>query len=261
MKKINLNQKTKIIITTAIIIIMIAVIVMLMISSKTREKENSIFSVSKIVLYNSAGVTNNSNNPSLTNLSINQFSDLSIYINNSLENSELNNSNTIKELYIDNISIATNDSNSDNQTLNYKNSLSLGKYINLDNPDKNRIKFDIIKTNSQNSTSNYDTPTFYTDCSNPITLGYINKNIIQNYSISNNTNIVSYNAKVLKNTNIDLDKITCNLKFTIHIVNNAGHKLSCNVKLDITFDEDFVNNGYSYISIPVSGDEYRFRRN
>ena len=60
---------------------------------------------------------------------------------------------------------------------------------------------------------------------------------------------------------MNLDDISTTIKFTVHIVNNAGHKLSCNMKVDITFDNDFVNNGYSYITIPLSGNEYKFKRN
>ena len=262
MRKINFkNKRIQTIIIAAISLLMVAAVIMLIISNRTRQKENTLFSMNKIIIYNSAGIVNSENNPSLTNLTINQFSDLSIFINNSSENSQLDKYNTIKDMYIDNISISTLSDSNTSKVLNYKNSLILGKYQELESPENDRIDFEVIKDNLNNNSSQYSLPTFYTDCSNPITLGYINKNVINNYSISGNTNTVSFNSKVLKNTNMNLDDISTTIKFKVHIINNAGHKLSCNMKVDITFDDDFVKNGYSYITIPLSGEEYRFKRN
>lgn len=260
MNKVSLNntKNKKIFIIIAIILIIIAIIILILHSNHIRKKENEIFSLNKVVIYNSMGIINNENNPSLVNLNVNQFSDLSLYIDNKSENSQLDKYNTIKELYIDNINLSTNSENE--KVLNYKNSLSLGKYENLYEPEDKKIVFNIQKNNLNNNSSNYSSPTFYTDCSNPITLGYINKDVITNYSVSNNSNIVSYNAKILKNTNLNLQDINATLNFTIHIINNAGHKLTCDMKLNISFDEDFVNNGYSYITISLSGNEYKFKR-
>ena len=255
------NKRIQTITIAAISILMVAAVIMLIISNRTRQIENTIFSIDKIIIYNSAGIETDNNNQSLTNLTINQFSDLSLFINNSSENSNLNASNTIKDLYIDNIKISTLSNSETPKILNYKNSLSLGKYSSLENPKNDRISFEVIKDNLNNSSKQYASPTFYSDCSNPITLGYINKNVINNFSISDKKNTVSFNSKVLKDTKMNLDDISTTIKFTVHIVNNAGHKLSCNMKVDITFDDDFVNNGYSYISIPLSGNEYKFKRN
>lgn len=260
MKKIDLNfnsKYSKIFFITAIIILVIAVIIMIISSNKIKEKENTLFSISKIILYNSAGVIDNTNNQSLINLNIDQFSDISIYIDNS-SSDELSKLNTIKSLYIDNIKISP--TNDNEKILNYKNPLLLGKYSKLDNPDKDKINFEVAKTNYEHNVSNYTNPTFYTDCSNPITLGYLNRNILRNYSISDNKNIVAYNAKVLKDSNVNLEDIKSSLDFVIHIKNNLGHKFSCNMHIDINFNEEFINNGYSYLSIPFSNGEYKFER-
>ena len=205
MKNLILNSKySKIFLITAIIILVIAVIVMIIFSNKIKEKENTLFSINKIILYNSAGVVDNNNSQSLINLNIDQFSDISVYIDNSSSN-ELNKLNTIKSLYIDNISISNSDDNE--KILNYKNPLLLGKYTKLDKLDKTKINFEVAKTNYEHNTSNYTNPTFYTDCSNPITLGYINRGILKNYSISDNKTTVAYNAKVLKDSNVNLDNL------------------------------------------------------
>ena len=60
------------------------------------ENENSIFNIQKILLYSSANAIDNSKNHSLRNMSICQYSDLSIYIDNTIYISELTNENTIK---------------------------------------------------------------------------------------------------------------------------------------------------------------------
>ncbi len=224
------------------------------------ENETSVFNIQKILLYNSANAIDYSENQSLKNMSICQYSDLSIYIDNSSTAPDLTNENTVKELYIDNI-VMTSKLDKGTKILNYKNPLSFGKYKDIENPSNNRIDFKIISTNEQNENNNYDEPTFYTDCSNPITLGYLNKDILTNYSVSDNSKTVSFNGKVLKEANISVDDINYTLNFTIHIVNNLNQKFAYNMKLDVTLGDDIFNNGYSYKGKTVSGSEYRFFRN
>lgn len=256
--KTLIKNNLKTIKITAIIFLMLAVILVVLINHQ-KKNEPPIFSVKEIIFYNNANIINHSNNQALENLSICQYSDLSIYIDNTLNDSELTKANTIKKLSIDNISI-TSKNNVGTQMLNYKNPLEFGKFTSINSPEDSKIDFSVIKNNSQNNAAIYNNPTFYTDCSNPITLGYLNTDIVENYSISENANTVSYNAKVLKEANVNLDDINNTLNFTIHIVNHKNHKYSCNMSIQLPLDEDFYNNGYSYISIPTTGDEYRFVR-
>ena len=222
--------------------------------------ENSIFHLENILWYNSATLVNNSDEQTLNSMSICQFSDISIYIDNKLENSELTDENTVKELYIDNISL-TSKLYIGTQILNYKNPMYFGKYIDVANNENGRIDFRIINTNEQNDNNNYNEPTFYTDCSNPITLGYINKNIFKTRSLSDEETTIALNSKVLKDANVSLDDINSTLNFTIHIVNNLDEHYSYNMHLNLGLDEDFLNNGYSFLRSTVSGGEYRFLKN
>lgn len=225
------------------------------------DNETSIFNIQKILLYSSANAIDNSENQSLKDLSICQYTDLSIYIDNSSSSSELTDENTIKELYIDNINI-TSASDIGSKVLNYKNPLSFGQYKEVRSPDNNRIDFNVINTNQENENNNYDEPTFYTDCSNPITLGYLNKDILTNYSVSEASNTVSFNGKVLKEANINLADINYTLNFTIHIVNKLDQNFAYNMKLDVNLDDDNggIYNGYVYKGKTTSGSEYRFFR-
>ena len=223
------------------------------------ENEESIFNIQRILLYSSANAIDNSENQSLQNMSICQYTDISIYIDNTSTISELTNENTVKQLYIDDISITAN-SDIGNRLLNYKNPLNFGKYKLLKEPLNNRIDFNIINTNEENEDNDYANPTFYTDCSNPISLGYLNKDIITNYSVSENSSSISFNGKVLQEANVNIDDINYSLSFKIHIINNLNQKFLYNMKLDVGLNDDNggIYNGYVYRGKDTSGSEYRF---
>lgn len=223
------------------------------------ENENPIFNVQRISTYSSANAFNEEDNRSLQNMSISQFSDIAIYLDNSLSSSDMTAENTISELYIDNINISTA-SDKGTKILNYKNSLDFGKYKDLSNAD--RIDFKVVRSNEENENNNYDEPTFYTDCSNPITLGFLNKNIVTDYSVSSDANSVSFNGKVLQEAGVSLDDINYTLSFTIHIVNNVGQKFAYNMKLNVNLDDENggIFNGYTNTTNTTSGDEFKFFR-
>lgn len=223
------------------------------------QNENPIFSVQKILLYSSANAIDNSDDLSLKNMSILQYTDISIYIDNLATISDLTDENTIRELYIDNISIESN-SDIGSKVLNYKNPLNFGKYENILAPENDRIDFNIVNTNSENESHDYSTPTFYTDCSNPISLGYINKDILTNYSATQDSNTISFNGKVLQEANIDLNDISYNLSFRINIINNLGEKFVYNMSLDVDLNDTNggIYNGYVYKGKNTSGKEYQF---
>ena len=219
--------------------------------------ENTIFSIQKVVLYSNANAIDNSKDQSLSDVSICQYSDLGISIDNSQSSSELTDENTVKQLYIDNI-VMSSKLDKGTKILNYKNPFSFGKYKEIESPINNRIDFKIVSTNKENESNNYDEPTFFTDCSNPINLGYLNKDLLTKYSVSNEASTVSFNGKVLKEANISLDDTNYNLKFTIHIVNNLNEKFSYNMNLDVNLDG--IYDGYTYKAKSTSGNEYRFFR-
>ena len=223
------------------------------------ENENSIFNIQKMLFYSSANAVDNTEEQSLQNLSISQYTDISIYIDNTSSVTELTNENTVKQLYIDNIFINSN-SDRGNKYLNYKNPMDFGKFKDFDATENNRIDFNIVNTNNENENYDYSKPTFYTDCSNPITLGYMNKDLLTNYSVSKDSNSVSFNGKVLKEANVNLDDIKYTLNFKIHIVNNMNKKFVYNMKLDIDLNDNNVGiyNGYVYKGKTTSGNQYRF---
>lgn len=226
----------------------------------SEQNQLSVFKVNKILIYSSANAINNRSDNSLEDLNICQYTDIAIYIDNTSSISDLTTQNTVKELWIDNIKITPN-SDLGSQVLNYKNLNNFGKFDNITSADNSRIDFNIVNTNEQNETSDYSTPTFYTDCSNPISLGYINSGIVKNYSIHDNINSVVLNGKLLQQANVNLSQIGYNLTFDIHIKNYDGDSFvyHSNIDVDLNTQNKDIYNGYLYQTRNnTSGNEYVF---
>ena len=224
--------------------------------------EKSVFNVQKVLLYSSANAIDNSESQALQNMSICQYTDISIYIDNMANASELTDENTIKQLYIDNINITSN-SDKGTKLLNYKNPLNFGKYEEIELPENNRIDFNIVNTNVENENYDYSKPTFYTDCSNPISLGYMNKDILTDYSVSEGTTSVSYNGKVLQEAGISLDELKYTLSFKIHIINNLNEEFVYQMSMDVDLNDEnngMATNGYVYKGQNTQGTQYQFFR-
>ena len=222
--------------------------------------EKSVFNVQKVLLYSSANAIDNSESQALQNMSICQYTDISIYIDNMANASELTDENTIKQLYIDNINITSN-SDKGTKLLNYKNPLNFGKYEEIELPQNNRIDFNIVNTNVENENYDYSKPTFYTDCSNPISLGYMNKDILTDYSVSEGTTSVSYNGKVLQEAGISLDELKYTLSFKIHIINNLNEEFVYQMSMDVDLNDEnnaMRTNGYLYITQNTQPTQYQF---
>ncbi len=223
------------------------------------QNENPIFKIQKILIYSSANAIDKSENESLQDLSILQYSDIAITIDNTSTVYDLTNENTVKDLYIDNISITTG-SDKGHQYVNYKSALDFAKYKEIEERNNDKIEYHIVTTNEENNKTDYGSPTFYADCSNPITLEYINQDIITNYAASSDSNTISFNGKVLQEAGIDLNDINYTLNFTIHIVNNLNEEFICPVRLrvDLSGNDGGIYKGEKNENISVSGYEYNF---
>lgn len=223
------------------------------------ENEETVFSIQKILLYSSADAIDASENESLKDLNISQYTDIAVYIDNMGSDTELTDENTVKQLYIDNINIS-NGKDIGKKYLSYKNPLEFGKFKLLDEPSNDKIDFNIINTNSENESNDYSNPTFFTDCSNPISLGYMNKDLFTHYAVSGNANTVSFNGKILKEANIDLNDINYTLSFRINIINNLNQKFIYTLSLDVNLNDNNggIYKGYIYKGKNTSGIEYKF---
>ena len=218
------------------------------------KNEEAVFSVEKIYICNSANAVYSSSDASDKNLGIYQYSDIAVYLNNYQDENGLTNKNTVKELYIDNIEISI-DENDGIQSLSYINSLEIGsKEIAPVYTQTDRIDFNIVYTNEDNGSANYDDPTFYTDCSNPITLRYIN-NLSTEYVLEDDTSS-SFDGSILEDAGISVDEIACSIKFKINIVNNDGEEYSCWLNFSLPLSD--IYEGTTIKTASFSGTAYNF---
>lgn len=196
--------------------------------------EKQVFKVEKIILCSSANAINVSNVENKQTLNVYQYTDLAIHIDNG---DELTNENTVKDLYIDNISFEGSNNAKGSKSLVYKNLLNFGLKEKIEFNRKTKdIKFNVAKTNEEDENANYDDPTFYTDCSNPISLEYLNYNLVQGYEMEEN-NQVAFDGSLLERVGLTKDDISCKLKFKINIINNKDEKFSCWININLPLDD------------------------
>lgn len=217
------------------------------------------FRVSKIIKYSSAEAVDNSEEQNLQDVSIHQYSDMAFYIDNLSD--ELTEKNTIKELYLDNFNVDVEYYKGD-YALYYKNPLAISKFrVIPENEIKDQLNYEIIFTNKENKEKNYETPVFFTDCSNPITLSFVNKNIIENYKVTKENGLVSFDGRMLNNLDIDLDELSPKVSFTIHLKNNLDEVYRCDVSANFKLETEngSIKSGY-IIEIEDNIGYYNFYR-
>lgn len=189
--------------------------------------ENIPFSLRKIILFSSVTATGNNVNHSVLSLDISQYCDIGIYINNN------DNENTcIKSLYIDNIVISSPELGT---PCLYKKVVSdLGKCSFVEDSIINdRFDFNVISKDSQINYTNYE---IFNDASTPISLGFYNKNIKENF-LTDNTEIL-YNGTLLKDALISTNSLNCNISFTINIITTSDEQYLCNINFDVPIEEN-----------------------
>lgn len=229
---------------------------MVQLADKNREP---IFCVSKIIKYSSADAIDNTAEQNLQDLNIQQYSDIALYIDNG--NGELTEENTIKELYIDNFNIEVKNTTG-TQNLYYKNPLEISKFRMLEeNKIEDSLHYKIVYTNEENQNSDYEKPIFFADCSNPITIGYINKDIVEHYQVTKENGLVAFDGRIFENVDMNLKDLSPKISFTIHLKNNLNQSFICNMSanLQLETEDGSVKSGY-IIQIMDKLKYYRFFR-
>lgn len=202
-----------------------------------------VFTLQKVVLYSSAEYEDLSPEQNLQDVSIHQYTDVAIYIRNNEDDDgslrsknteyELTEENTISELYIDEIKLIS-DYEVGTKLINYKSPLDMGKYRTI-NDTIERIDYRILHKNEENK-KDYSEPTFFTDCSNPITLSILNKNVLE-HCTANNDGTLKLDGSILKNAGVEPEKLNTKLSFKIHLKNNLNEEFVANVVIDNEIDE------------------------
>ncbi len=228
--------------------------------SKSNEDEKTIFEIDNILLYSSANALNNSETQKdYWNLNIYQYTDMSISINNHVYSDKLTSKNLVSKLYIDNVNFSVKPTLG-SPGLFYKNPNSLGMPVvdDLDNQITDRMDFTV---NSVNSTVDYTKPSFYTDCSNPLTLSYVNSNVYSSLIIKNNASSVTFDGSLLQKSGTKLSNIQATVNFTIHIENALGEEYICDVEIPIPLEDESqsILDGH-YVTELTNLEEYKFTR-
>ena len=220
--------------------------------------QEPIFKIKEIMLYSSANGKDNSKGEVLKDLNIDQYTDISITIDNKSFISDLSNKNTVSELYIDNIKIEK-PNNKGESALNYKNPYDFGIYKDTIT-STGRIDFKILHTNEDNKTNDFSTPTFFTDCSNPITLGYLNKNVKTNCEIKKTNQQIEFNGKLLEAADIPIEDVAYKLNFQIHLKNSLEESYVYTIDLNVPLKDEntSIYDGYIFKMMNNQAKEYYF---
>ncbi len=220
-----------------------------------------VFRIKRITMVSSASAVDNSNG-NLKDIDISQFTDISIDIDNTRKSSDITAENTINQMYITSIKKSTpGDKEGTKLRFNYKNPYNNGKFFDIENYKSDGILFKIYRTNSDYSSADYSVPTFYTDCSNPISIGYVNKDLLTGCEVNSDNGSISFDGSILKSAGVNLKEIEPTLSFSINIINNQNEKFMCslNLKVDLSSNPDEgIYTGYVMTILNTDDDKYNF---
>ena len=137
----------------------------------------------------------------------------------------------------------------------------LGKYIPIEESVK-EIDYQVIHKNSDKAI--IDVPnSFYTDCSEPLILSYVNESMVENRDISSSSEKIVLDGSILKYLGVNLDDLDYKISFTVHIENNLGEKFYCNCSLDVKLesgDGQGIYSGYIIQIFDLSQGDFRFKK-
>ena len=193
----------------------------------------TIFTIDKIYLYSSAGANKNDTKRPIWDLDLCQYTDIAIYINNDSEHDGVNYTNSIKEMYIDNIKYTG--PNMGNPELYFKDITEFGKFNIV---DKNKVNDRLDYSIKNDGDLDYSSPEIYADCSNPITLEYVNNSIKKNHIISDISQELTFDGTLLRRAEIVLGNLICGVSFNIHIINFYNQHFIANVYIEIPLNDE-----------------------
>ena len=195
--------------------------------------DSNIFKVDSVHIYSSANALNNMEmQKDYWDLNIYQFSDIAIDIDNHVSLEDLSLKNTVKEIYIDNISYPKYPYKG-TPRLYYKTPAYLGiGVINEEKLISDNIYFNVIDKNVD-----VKEPSFYADCSNPIVLSSINQDIVPHFVVRNTKSAITFDGNLLMDSYILLSNIEYSLSFSIHIINNLDEEYICNLVIPIKLSD------------------------
>jgi len=218
--------------------------------------QNSPFSVSKVIMYSSGYGENQNTTFQKSNwvLNILQYSDIAIYLEHSGET--LTSSNTIKQLSLENLQISAPKIGT--PALYYLDSLNFGTatFSQIHKLD-NSIEFTVLNDENKNKEIQSNTPVFFTDCSNPITLKYVNQSIKENYTITSHEPVF-FDGRLLQMANVPLADLEADIHFDIYLKSNDNIDYFYHLSLPIFLENDDSSIYDGSILVEKSFENYKF---
>lgn len=222
--------------------------------------DSNIFKVSSVFLYSSANALNNAEMQSdYWDLNLYQYTDMAITIDNNVSIDGLTQKNTIKKMYIDNITYpSTPDIGEPHLYFQSMESLGIGN-IDSEKSISDRLELSVLSSNNEDTAQ----PCFYADCSNPILLSSINEKIVPNFTIRNTNSAITFDGSLLVDADILISDIEYSVAFSIHIINNLDEEYVCNlvvpIKLRDSSDIDTIYDGSYSVTLDnlASGKFYK----
>lgn len=205
-----------------ILIILIALSAYIIANTKPENSQNEqeTIAINKIVLYSSANAVNSTDNLKTDwEVDIYQYTDIAIYLQ---KMKDIN----IQKVYVDNIQITKKPSLGEAGVYSKKIEDFAKNMLLEENNEK--IEFTVSLDGAND---------FQQNCTNPITISYINKNIKERFLIKNNDEQFVFDETILKRALILPEDIEAQLSFDINIVDTNGKQYKENVVLDIPVNE------------------------
>lgn len=229
----SIYMKEKIKYVILIILLILIVISMYIIANakpKNKGEEPERIAVNKIVCYSSANAINSSENIKENwEVDIYQYTDIAIYLQK-IRNIE------IASVYLDNIEINKKPTLGE-ANIYRKNIDDFAKNMLLETAeDKIELKVSLDGEND-----------FLQNCTSPITISYINKNIKRNYLIPNTSQQLTFDETILKRAMILSEEIEAQISFDINIIDSEQNKYIAKITLDIPIKE--MMNGQNTVEI------------
>lgn len=195
------------------------------------EKYNKeIFTIDQITYFSNCNANISTNaNSSFTIKDLYQYTDIAIFINNKSSESNFTAENTLKTVTLSNIEYLL-EPQYGTPSLYYKN---INDFAKSSYKEENKIQDSITFETTSEDEIDYSKPILYNNCANPITLCYINSGIEDNYTLSDDIAKISHNGSLLKRCGITLNSISCQISFTVTIINNLDEVFTCPIILNI----------------------------
>ena len=217
---------------------------------------SSPFSINKIVYFSTANAESTINqNSSFTINNLYQITDIAIFINSN-SNGNYTNENTLKKVTLSDIKFNLSP-NTGEPSLYYK---SLNDFAKNTFDINNKIEHSIVFATTSENEIDYTSPILYNNAANPITLSYVNSNIINNFTLADDISNLSYDGHLLKTCNITLNSISCKIAFNMIIENNLDEIYNCPMVLTmpLSTENSTIYDGKLVLTDNV---DYRFIKN